>query len=440
NKFQNHIKFIIGKDTRPSSIILEKFALNIVKHFDFDVIDVGICPTPIVLHAKHKLGIDGGIIISGSYNPPDWNAIKLLSEPSFVCFNELEEIKRIYETTPIPSFKKNFNYKIKSHNAIKSYKKDMKRFIDFRYIKKANNLKVILDTGAGAGKFATPKILKKLGCKLKVINNNLNKKGEFPRNIEPIEDNLHDLITTVWKEKTDLGFAHDSDADRLTIVGDDYKCYSEDVSLAIILHYYLQKYQEEGKEIKFITNVASSLMFEKLAEDYNAKIIRTPIGECYVLEKMDKLLHKKEDSKEIIIGGEASCGGVIFPEFNYARDGIFAAAKIIEILIKTNKKISELIEQLPSYETYRITLDTKDRDIEKIITLLKEELISEGEKVSQIGFDLRFGKEGEWFVLIHPSTTEPTLRIISEARRKSLAKIYCESTYELIKFVESKIE
>jgi phosphomannomutase len=413
-----------------------------LSHFDFRILNLGICPTPIILHANKKLEIHGGVVISGSHNTHQWNALKLLSETSFVCDNELEEIKEIYKNTQFTYIDKNsgtYKNKVKKYNATESYIKDLKKIINFRKTKRKNKLKVIIDTGAGAGKRVTPKILKKLGCSIIVINNEL-KDDNFPRKIEPIEKNLHDLITTVWKEKGDIGFAHDSDADRLTIVGDDYKCYSEDVSLAIIFHHYLKMFKEKNKAIKFITNVASSLMFEKLAENYDAKIFRTPIGECYVAEKMNRLLGKRKDKDQIIFGGEASCGGVMFPEFNNARDGILAAAKIIEILVSTQKKVSELVSELPTYASYRITLDTKDRDIEKLITYLKEELILEGEKVAQIGLDLRFGQSSEWFVLIHPSTTEHKIRIISEAKRKALAKLYCETTLELLKIVESRLE
>ncbi|MEJ2278040.1 MAG: hypothetical protein P8Y70_09890 [Candidatus Lokiarchaeota archaeon] len=207
-----------------------------------------------------------------------------------------------------------------------------------------------------------------------------------------------------------------------------------------MLHHYLKECEVQGKKIQFTTTVASSLMFEGLAEKFDARIIRTPYGECYVAEMLIKLLDKNDENEALIFGGEGSCGGIMFPKFNNARDGILAAAKIIEILVTTKKKISELVEQLPKYATYRINLDIKNRDVEQIISNVKEELIAEGEKVSQVGLDLRFGEGSEWFVLIHPSTTEPKLRIISEAKRQALAKLYCESTLELINFLETKIK
>ena len=150
---------------------------------------------------------------------------------------------------------------------------------------------------------------------IKIINDIFDENGNFPREIEPIENNLKDLILTVWKEKCDVGFAHDCDADRLAIIGDDFKCYPEDVGLALISRYYLEKYAKNYKNIVFVTNLASSLMFESLAESYNAQVIRTPIGERYLAEKMNQLIidERSKPTSAFIIGGEGSCGGIMDP-------------------------------------------------------------------------------------------------------------------------------
>ncbi|MFX0141729.1 MAG: phosphoglucosamine mutase, partial [Candidatus Hodarchaeota archaeon] len=137
----------------------------------------------------------------------------------------------------------------------------------------------------------------------------------------------------------------------------------------------------------------------------------------------------------LVFGGEGSCGGVMFPYFNMTRDGIFAAAKIIEILVKTGEKVSKLVEKLPKYYSYRAKINIKNVNTKLIINNLKTELKEEGELVEQIDQDLKFGQEKEWFVLIHPSNTEPIIRVITEAKRESLARVYCEATSELVKLV-----
>ncbi|MHA1344204.1 MAG: phosphoglucosamine mutase [Promethearchaeota archaeon] len=437
-------EIIIGRDTRPSGVYLEKAVIEGLLASNCKIINLGICPTPIIIYYKNKLKINGGIIISGSHNPPEWNALKLLSK-TFLSTEELTEISALFKKIDLKQYnlkKNNSGEYIKSVNAIPDYKKALLNFIGVDNIKKRNKLKVVVDTGAGAGKYITPQILEDLGCQVEVINNRLDENGNFPRDIEPIGKNLKDLIKAVWQGKCDIGFAHDCDADRLAIVGNDFKSYPEDTSLALITDYILKKFKNKGIKIVFITNNASSLMFESIAEKYNAQVIRTSIGERYLVEKINDLIYKEsiKSSKIKIFGGEGSCGGVIFPQFNNARDGIFAAAKIIEILVNTGEKISDLVKKLPKYYNCRETINIKELDVKKIIENVKIELISEGEIVTQIDMDLRFGYEKDWFILIHPSNTEPIIRVISEAKRESLARVYCETTAELIKLVISKLK
>ena len=325
---------------------------------------------------------------------------------------------------------------IEKPNVIQEYIEALKLFIDVD--KDKNNLKVIIDTGAGAGKYIAPQLLEDLGCQVILINNDLDENNNFPREIEPIGVNLEELRITVWKEKADLGIAYDCDADRLGIIGDDYKWYPEDVGLALITEFSFSQIDNTKVKTRFVTNLASSLMFEVLAKKSKAEVIRTPIGERYLVEKMEEL--RIENPSDYIIGGEGSCGGVMFPQFNNARDGIFATAKLIEILVNTSEKISTLVSELPKYHSFREKIDIKGLEIESIIQSVKKELISEGEDVTQTLNDLRFGLGDDWFVLIHPSNTEPIIRIISEAKRESLARIYCETAAELVKIVISKLK
>jgi len=430
---------IIGKDTRPSSKVIEKAILEGLGAIGIKIINVGECPTPIIIHAKNRLNIPGGIIITGSHNPQEWNGLKLLSLKTFLEDIDLAIISRNLRGIKLEnySYKKLKSYK--NENPLPAYIKDLYNHIDYQSVKKKNKLKVVIDTGAGAGKYATPQILRGLGCKVKLVNNEFLIHNNFPREIEPIENNLKELIMEVWQSKSDIGFAHDSDADRLAIIGENGVCYPEDISLALIAEDYLKNHQFKNSEIFFVTNLASSLMFELIAEKYRAKIIRTPIGERFLVEEMNRLINKgqKKAKNQLILGGEGSCGGVMIPDFNNTRDGIFAAAKIVEILVKTGKSVSYLVSELPIFYSYREKINIKNKNAGVIIEKVKKELINEGEKVIQIKNDLRFGEEKEWFVLIHPSNTEPIIRIISEARRKSLARIYCETTAALVELIIS---
>ncbi len=437
-------RVIIGRDTRPSGEYIEKGVIEGLVSVGYDIIRVGICPSPVIIHAKNILNIPAGIIITGSHNPQEWNGLKLLSGTTFLGNIELEEIHQIINKINLENYISKADdplEKITNIDPIPQYIKQLYNNIDCENIRNQNKLRVVIDTGAGAGKYVTPLILKGLGCKVKEINNDLLINELFPREIEPIAKNLRDLIMEVWQGKYDVGFAHDSDADRLALIGENGICYPEDVGLALITDYYLKNFNPDYGEIIFITNLASSLMFEVLAERYNAKVIRTPIGEKFLAEKIENLRNEYEKTSKncLILGGEGSCGGVMLPHFNNTRDGIFAAAKIIEILVHTGEKISSLIAQLPKYFSHRAVIGVKNRNISVIIDFVRKELIDEGENVMQINNDLRFGQDKDWFVLIHPSNTEPIIRVISEAKTDSMARINCEVTAELVKLVLSQL-
>ena len=432
-------KIIIGRDTRPSGEIIEEGVIEGLIATGFEIVNVGICPTPIIIFAKNKLNIPAGIIITGSHNPQEWNGLKLLSSVTYLHNNDLEQISHLSNQVNLNNYKiedQNIKKNVSSFSPISDYVQTLYKHLDIEKIKDNNNLKVVVDTGAGAGKYVTPQILKGMGCEVEVINNDLLVNNTFPREIEPIKINLKDLIMEVWQGNFDVGFAHDCDADRLAIIGENGICFPEDVGLALIAEYYLKNKDNKAEEVTFITNLASSLMFDVIAEKYNVEVKRTQIGEVFLVEKMHNLLNDqtKSSMNRYIFGGEGSCGGAITP-FNLTRDGLYAAAKIIEILVDSGEKISNLVARLPKFFSHRRKIRINRKNVIPIISGVKQELINEGEEVNQIGNDLKFGKEKEWFILIHPSNTEPIIRVICEAKVDSLARIFCETTTELIKLV-----
>jgi len=437
-------KIIIGQDTRPSGEIIKKGVFEGLIATGFNIIDVGICPTPIIIFTKNKLNIPSGIIITGSHNSQEWNGLKLLSSVTYIHNDDLNRISSLSDQIDVKDYKietQKIMENVSTFEPISEYVKTLNKYLNFEKLREKNSLKVVIDTGAGAGKYATPQILKDMGCEVNVINNDLLVNNFFPREIEPIRNNLKDLIMEVWQGNFDVGFAHDCDADRLAIIGENGICFPEDVGLALIAENYLKNNINKGEEVTFITNVASSLMFDVIAENYNVKVQRTQIGEVFLVEKMRNLMNEKKKDRNncFVFGGEGSCGGVMFPNFNNTRDGIFAAAKIVEILLNSGEKISKLVSKLPKFYSFRKIIRIKPKDKNFIINKLKQELIDEGEEVEHIGYDLRISKEKDWFVLIHPSNTEPVIRVISEAKGESLARVYCEATAELVKLIIERI-
>ena len=437
---KSHVDIIIGRDTRPSSNYIQEHVIKGLGVYETTILNANICPTPVLIHAKRQLNLPAGIIITGSHNSPQWNGLKLLNSENYLNGKQINEIRTILESIHEKrAFEQDYKPKviIKEINPLPNYIEKLITNLNIDPINKQNDLRIVVDPGAGAAKDVTPRILQKIGCDVKVINDDLLVGKNFPRKIEPIRENLKDLIMEVWQNKYDLGFAHDSDGDRLAIVNEKGEVYPEDVGLALIMKHFLETIGKEKEEIYFVTNIASSLMFDIIAKKYNVQIIRTPIGEYYLTDKIRRLMIEKQKNNVdcLIFGGEGSCGGIIFPYFNNTRDGIFAAAKIVEIVLETGQKISTLASRLPRYYSYREIVELNSKKIKDIITNLKLELMEEGENVTQIENDLKFGDGKEWFVLIHPSNTEPLIRVISEAKSESLARIYCETTAELVRMI-----
>ena len=238
-------KVVIGKDTRPSGTLIEQALIEGLSFSGFRILNLGVCPTPVLIHTKNKLNIPAGIIITGSHNPQQWNGLKLLSTKTFLNTEDLEIISIYFENIELNTYKKiqsNSDLILENFNPIPNYIQDLLSHIDHLEVKDKNNLRVVIDSGAGAGKLVTPKVLEELGCDVKLLNNDLLVNKNFPREIEPIKENLKDLIMEVWQGNYDVGFAHDTDADRLAIIGENGVCYPEDIGLVLITKYYLEKH------------------------------------------------------------------------------------------------------------------------------------------------------------------------------------------------------
>ena len=428
-------KVIIGRDTRPSGELIENAIIEGLHSVGCKVNNLGICPTPIVFYLKNKFNIKGGILISDSNKPINWNKIKFYIDENFSYTFELKEEYRNQNK----DYSKHYDYIQKNQilqdiNPISTYINDLLDNFNIEKIRSQNKLRVIIDPGAGAGKITTPTILEGLGCEVLVINKELDKNNEYPRKLNPIKENLKNLILVLWKGNYDLAFAHDSDANKLAVIGDDFECYSEDIISALIIDDYLKHKDNSDKKFIFFMNLASSLRFEILAERYNIQVLKSYAEDPYLKETMDELIHKED---YIVFGSEGLCGGPVFPYFNKVKDGFFISAKLIEILINSGEKLSTLISELPKFYSYQKKITLPKHKLDPIIRKLYEELTKEGENVNKIDNNLRFGHEKDWFVLICPSKNY--IKVYSEAKRDSLARLYCETTTELLKLIISKL-
>ena len=399
-------KIAIGGDTRTTTPMIKHSIIAGLMSAGCDVVDLGILPTPAVQYAVRNY-YDGGIIVTASHNPPKYNGIKFVDENGIGLKDEDEII--IEETyfdkepkrTSWDSIGKLFN----NDKIIDEYIEEVLKRINVEKLKEAK-LKVVLDCGSGAGCYTAPYILEKLGCELTTLNSQGD--GFFPgREPEPIEANLGDLIATVKDLKADIGIAHDGDADRTICIDEKGNFVHGDKTFSLVEKIMLkeknQNIAHENANNIIVTTVATSTAIYDIADENNGKVITTAVGDLLVARKL-----LEENG---LFGGEEN-GGLIFPDFVYGRDAALSAAKILEIMATENKKLSELVGELPSYYSEKMKCECEDLEKQAVMEKIAKE-------VSSLGYDIdttdgvKIFKNSGW-VIIRPSGTEPIFRCFSE--------------------------
>ncbi|MHA1683564.1 MAG: phosphoglucosamine mutase [Promethearchaeota archaeon] len=418
-------RIIMGRDTRPSGLMIESGMIHAFLATGCEVYNAGLCATPALVHARmhSPVGFDGAAIISASHNPAEYNGLKFLSPNSpgtFLSNEELAELKEIFFDTSkyhVSSWKEPGKYV--DYDATTPYLDSIKNYVK-TFLPGTVSISVVVDSGGGAGIVSTVPLLEDLGCKVTSINDELDDVPPFfPRNSEPIAENLGVLSRRVVEEGADFGLALDCDADRLSLCDEKGNVLREDVGLAFLMQNLLEMTGEKRKLV-IVTNVASSLMFEEIAKHWNGKVIRVPVGERYLAVQMNDLVMQDEGKGELaIIGGEGSCGGVMLPELNLARDASIAAALVVAILEKRKKPLSELVTELVPYHLKKVKLNLKGKDAKTIMSALVEQ--QEPGTFKRVLNDIRMVGD-DWWVLIHPSNTEPIIRVMVEAKDEHLAE------------------
>ncbi|MBD3229790.1 MAG: hypothetical protein GF329_16530 [Candidatus Lokiarchaeota archaeon] len=417
---------LLARDTRLSSRMFRNEIINGLLSVGINIYNLGVVPVPCLLFNMRRNNIHGGIMITGSHIPEDWNGIKFVDgkTKTFITSDFLNKIKKIYES-------KNFKYvdyknigSIQKIEGLTGYIHSILDNIDISLIKK-KKYKVVLDPVAGCGLTVTPQLFIKMRCKTQIINDSLNSEYPyFPRKIEPKPENLNELSKAVEKSKADIGFAHDIDADRVAIaLNKSGKILNEDIVLALIVKDYLENHEN----CTLVVNVASSRIFQDLAKKFDANYEEVKVGEVYVSTRLNQILNNYSNIN--VIGGEGSCGGVILPQLNNTRDGPLACAKILEIMAKNDLSISKLVKQLPTkYYMIKERIRYSQDKYKKIINTLKEEYFNY--EINEID-GLKFYNKHSWF-LIRKSGTEPIIRIYVESEKKNRTKKLSDEIMELI--------
>jgi len=390
-------KCVIGNDTRPSANMLKQTAIASLLQNGIDVFNLDVSPAPVVFRETRNYG--SGLMITASHNPMEWNGVKFIVDGRIINDEELEVV---LNDQSLPKSKIGNETKI-----VTNYVDDAVKLIGSI----DNSPKVVVDIGGGAAKLVAPAVLRKIGCKIQIINEEITSSTRGP---DPTSDQLSDL--TAVSKKNDIGFAFDLDGDRLILVKDGKK-QSPDLTLGL----GIAKAIELGYK-KFVLSIDTSVSVEKLIKENRCQIQRSKVGEANVI---DLILKSKAQA-----GGEGSSGGFILPEFNYCRDGILTSGLIASMI--GSKTFDYVLTLMKKSNMLRDKLEVGSEFHDKIIELLLDRMESEFSEISTL--DGIKGKiDNDSWVLVRKSNTEDIIRISAEADSSEKCKKILQQTKDLVK-------
>jgi len=404
-------KIAVACDTRISSFMLKSAVLAGIMSAGSDAVDLGIAPTPALQYYAKTKRI-AAVAVTASHNPREYNGIKFIQENGAEFFREMdEESERVYMSKKFRIAKWNEVGSLLSDDCIESYVNAIVDSVDLD-----RSYKVVVDCGNGATFLTGPEIIKRLGCR--VFSINCHPDGTFPgRNPEPVERELELLKKSVVNFNADVGVAHDGDGDRAVFVDEKGNFVPEDVMLALMAKYYVEK---SGGGI-VVTPVSSSRCVEDVVREAGGKVIYTAVGSPVVAKVMIE--------KGAVFGGEGN-GGFIFPEHLLARDGGMGIAKVLQLMDETGKKLSELVAEIPRYHMIKGKVECRNK--ERILLELRK-LYPEANHTDGVRIDFEDG-----WILIRPSGTEPIVRIYAEGKTmKRAEELYSEGLGVLKKIAEA---
>ena len=399
----------IAMDSRTSSDMIRSAVSAGIMSMGCDIKNLGIVPTPALqYYVKKHPGIMGGVMITASHNPPEFNGVKCISSDGTECSPEEEKaIEDAFDSDLKPVSWNEIGSESLIMDAGEDYIDSIISKVDVESIRKAN-LTVCIDCANGASYKTTPEMLRRLG--VREISINASPDGMFPGHYsEPVESNLSDLKKLVMDTNADLGAAHDGDADRCVFITDKGRYLTGDVSLAL-----LSKNAIMNDDTKIaVTTVATSSMISDTIENAGGSVELTAVGSPIVARKMMECGG--------VIGGEDN-GGIIFADHQYCRDGAMAIARMLEIIAK-NGSLDEQVNKLPKYHTIKHVMVCEEEYKSSILNELRNN--HKNENINTLD-GLRIDYDDGW-VIMRPSGTEPKFRITAESKDQKRAESYAES-------------
>jgi len=415
---KSRYRVVLGRDARISGEMCDHIVCGTLIACGIDVINAGLASTPTVEMAVIFERADGGIILTASHNPKEWNALKLLNERGeFLDAQDGEKLlsivdSGIFEFSDVDNLgiitKKDFT---KQHiEAVLSHP-----LVDTEAIYRAG-FTVVLDAVNSVGGIVMPALLEAMG--VTVIKINCEPDGRFPHNPEPLPEHLTQLSSTVVKSGADIGIAVDPDVDRLALINEDGNAFGEEYTLVAVADYFLKH-----KKGATVSNLSSSRALKEITEAAGENHYASAVGEVNVVTEMKRV--------NAVIGGEGN-GGVIVPDLHYGRDALIGSALILSFLAKERCTLSELKKRYPQYSISKNRIDLcEDTNIDQILAEIKK--IYSQHKISEIdGLKIDFEQQRMW-VHLRKSNTEPIIRIYAEAPTLDQANLLASEIMSEIK-------
>jgi phosphomannomutase len=405
-KYLKSGRVVIGRDTRQSGKIFRKAVIRGLNSAGRRVIDLGIVPTPTVLYMVRKLKASGGIVITASHNPIQWNALKFVSSRGL--FLSGTEFKKFAAKIVEDSGQVGKGEMVEvSASGIEEHVATIVAVLKTL----PSPLRVAVDAVNAAGSVGLPRVLEEMGCKVYRLNCRFS--PVFPRRPEPIRENIVALSRFVRSCKLDMGFACDPDCDRLSVVDDNGKAIGEESSLVLATDYVLGK-----RKGNVVTNLSTTALMDHVAEKHGVRLYRTKVGEANVVSRMN--------STRAVIGGEGN-GGIIYPKINFTRDAMVGAALIVRLVAQQDRPLSEIMVDYPRYYMIKrkmmISREKFEEKKEAVIDAFRGKLdFTDGIKI--IG--------NNYWLHIRASQTEPLVRVIGESKDRVQIENYMSKVKRIL--------
>ncbi len=419
-KVRNGSRIVLGYDGRYSSPLLADVVSAGLNAMGIDIYNTSLVPTPCLQYYVKRLNYDGGIMITASHNPPEYNGIKVIASDGVEIPREDEVIIEDIFFSEMYKLSDRLGNEYSINDAIDTYIDGITALVDIDAIR-SKGFKVVVDLGNGAQAVAVPKLLKELGCKVTMINERID--GSFPgRGSEPTVDNLNELVDKVRDVGADLGVAYDGDGDRSIFCDSTGAIYTGDRSGTILIEHILKN---KIGNIKVVTPVNSSILIDMIAGKYNSPVYRVKVGSVEVSRAMLNI--------GALIGLEEN-GGFMYARHIAVRDGAMTTALMLEALARSNKTLYELSSMYKRFYQYKTRFYSKGNS-SIVIEELSKDAMSKGKRVDMID-GVKVWIDDDTWIMVRASGTEPIMRLYAESadenKLRDVVRLYNEKVNAIL--------